>query len=138
MTFETAAYCARYCLKKITGDKAVDHYLRCDADGVAYWLQSEYTTMSRRPGIGRDWFAEFGDEVFPEDEVLMRGVVMKPPRYYEKIFAVAEPELYEGVKRKRDEFFGEHQEDCTPERLRVREVVKRAQVGLLKRSFEDL
>ncbi len=139
VTFESAAYCARYCCKRITGDKAVDHYVDKET-GV---LRSpEYATMSRGGkdgrGLGYEWFKEFGDEVFPDDEVILRGAVLRPPRYYEKIFAVEQPELYEDVKRKRDEFFAKHQEDCTPERLAVREVVKRAQVGFLKRSFEEL
>jgi hypothetical protein len=44
LTFDSAAYCARYIMKKVTGEKSHDYY-----DG----LQPEYATMSRRPGISR-------------------------------------------------------------------------------------
>ena len=40
VTFESAAYVARYCTKKITGDKADEHY-----NGRS----PEYVTMSRPP-----------------------------------------------------------------------------------------
>ena len=135
LTFESAAYTARYIMKKITGDAAADHYLRCDEHGEAFWLVPEYTTMSRRPGIGRDWFDKFGDEVFPSDEVIMDGHPVSVPRFYADIFKEAEPEAFEVVKRKRIEFALEHSDDNTSARLRVREVVKRAQVGLLKRGL---
>ena len=65
LTFQSAAYCARYVLKKVNGVLSQDHYLRCDENGVAYWLQPEYTTMSRRPGIGRDWYEKYKEDVHP-------------------------------------------------------------------------
>ncbi len=133
-TFETAAYCARYCVKKINGLKAVNHYVDKETGVV---LSPEYATMSRRPGIGRYWFDKFGDEVFPFDEVLLRGAILKPPRYYSNIYELSDPEGFLHVQRKRKDYFGLHEADSTPPRLRQREVVKRAQVGLLKRSFEE-
>ena len=135
VTFESAGYVARYVLKKITGDLAQDHYLRCDEHGEAFWLVPEYTTMSRRPGIGRGWYDLFSSEVFPSDDVVLNGALMRPPRFYADIFKEAEPEAFEVVKRKRIEFALEHSDDNTSARLRVREVVKRAQVGLLKRGL---
>ncbi len=138
-SFETAAYVARYCVKKVTGELARAHYERVDpVTGEIVLLQSEYTTMSRRPGIGRDWFEEFGDEVFPSDEVIINGRVAKPPRYYQDIFEHLHPDGMEELRKKRSSFFVKHKADCTPERLRVREVCKQAQVSLLKRSYEEL
>ncbi len=69
LTFESAAYCARYVTKKVTGVRAHDHYLRWDDDGLAFWLAPEYNTMSRRPGIGRDWYEKYKTDVFPSDEI---------------------------------------------------------------------
>ncbi len=137
-TFETAAYVARYCVKKVTGELAREHYERVDVEtGELVLLQSEYTTMSRRPGIGRYWFEEFGDEVFPSDEVIINGKVASPPRYYADIFEFHDPEGMDFVRAKRKDFFAAHAADCTPKRLRVREVCKQAQVSSLKRSFEE-
>ncbi len=139
VTFETAAYVARYVMKKFYGDEAREHYLVClEETGELVQLQSEYVTMSRRPGIGRDWYERFKDDLFPSDECVIDGVIHKPPRYYEKLYQLEDPEGFLGVKRKRDEFFRKHQADCTPERLLDREIVKAAQVGQLRRSLEEL
>ena len=49
VTFESAAYVARYIMKKVNGDLAESHYERVDWDtGEVYHLKPEYTTMSRR------------------------------------------------------------------------------------------
>ncbi len=141
LNYETAAYCARYIVKKVTGDMAGPHYERVDLlTGEIYQLVSEYTTMSRgrRPdgGIGYRWYQKYGDEVFPEDEVVMNGRLVKPPRYYSDMFQHENPEEYEQLRLRRHEFFLEHQEDCTPERLKVREQVKLAQIRSLERKYE--
>ena len=136
LTFESAAYTARYCLKKVTGSLSHDHYLRCDEYGVAYWLEPEYTTMSRRPGIGKDWYETYKSDVFPSDEVPVpgSGVYKKVPRYYETILASEDPEMHEEIKRLRKVFRDTHGDDYRPERLMAKYKVKRAQVGQLKRS----
>ena len=92
VSFESAAYVARYITKKITGDSAESHY----GD-----RKPEYTTMSRRPGIGAPWFQQFGSDVFPSDEVVLRGRVMRPPRFYDSLYEHSCPEGYAKLKRKR-------------------------------------
>ncbi len=56
LNFETASYTAGYILKKITGRKAVDEYLRSDDQGVCYWVLAPYVTMSLKPGIGEQFY----------------------------------------------------------------------------------
>lgn len=86
VTFESAAYVARYVVKKISGDKALEHYAG---------KEPEYTTMSRRPGIGRGWFQKFGKDVFPNDYVVVRGGhKCKPPKYYSRCFEEKDLECY--------------------------------------------
>lgn len=126
--FETAAYVARYITKKITGDKADAHY-----NG----RKPEYTTMSRRPGIGRDWFEFYKGDVFPSDQVVLRGKIMRPPKYYDRCFELDNPEAYAIIKSKRVAKALECVDDNTPERLAVKEVCKKAQFQQLKRGFED-
>lgn len=93
VTFESAAYVARYCLKKITGEKADEHY---------QGRQPEFTTMSRRPGIGRDWLQKFESDVYPSDEVVVRGKhVCRPPRYYDQVLEKEEPAAYREIKAAR-------------------------------------
>ncbi len=139
VSFDSAAYVARYVVKKVFGDKAAEHYeVVVEDTGEVLQLLPEYTNMSLRPGIGRDWYERFKDDLFPSDECVVDGIVHKPPRYYEKLYQVENPEGFLQVKRKRDLFFQEHQADCTPERLRDREVVKFAQLSQLSRNLEEL
>lgn len=128
VTFESAAYVARYVMKKVTGKGADEYY---------GGLQPEYTTMSRRPGIASDWFRKWSNEVFPSDEVIVRGFPCRPPRYYDNLYEVAEPTVFDEIKRKRRSDIATHAADLTPERLLVREKCTKARVSLLKRPVED-
>lgn len=137
VTFESCAYVARYVLKKVTGDAAEQHYSRFNfSTGEVYSVQPEYVTMSRRPGIARDWYRRFGNEVFPSDEVISRGFPIRPPRYYDNLLAASEPDLLDSVKRKRIVEMRKHREDLSPARLAVREKCARARVSLFKRPVE--
>ena len=131
VTFESAAYVARYIMKKVNGEKAEDHYMRTDGDtGEVHEIQPEYTTMSRRPGIGRDWYEQFKSDAFPSDFIIMRGVKMKPPRYYDSLY-----EHIDQLKVKRRFKALKHAKDNTPQRLKVKETVKTAQITKLKRGL---
>lgn len=77
VTYDSAAYCARYIVKKITGSSASKHY------GVR---TPEFTNCSRRPGIASGFFKRFQSDVFPKDFVTLRGKKFNPPRYYDKIY----------------------------------------------------
>ena len=138
LTFESAAYTARYCLKKVTGKNAHDHYLRCDEDGVAFWLEPEYTTMSRRPGIGKDWYEKYKSDLFPSDEVPVpgSGVFKKVPRYYETILQSEDADTHEEIKRVRRAFREAHADEYTPERLMAKYKVQKAKKEMLKRGIE--
>ncbi len=94
VTFESSAYVARYVMKKITGDKAEEHY-----GGKL----PEYTTMSRRPGIGKPWLDKFQSDVYPHDRVVVRGnIVCKPPKYYDAIYDVNNHSQLLKLKGKRE------------------------------------
>jgi len=122
LTFESAAYCARYIMKKVTGDLAAEHYLGCDEiTGELTELAPEYTTMSRRPGIGREWYERFRGDVFPGDSVVLRGREMRPPRFYDCLYELENPEDFRRIKRERIQASFRAKDDCTPERLAVRE-----------------
>ena len=137
LNFDSAAYVARYCLKKVTGVLAGDHYLSYDVDGVVTFLEPEYCTMSRRPGLGREWFEKYSSDVFPSDEVPVpgSGVFRGVPRYYEEIFKCSDPLSMEAIKAVRVEFMRAHGADYTPERLMDKYKCKKAQVVMLSRSL---
>lgn len=92
VTFESAAYVARYCLKKITGDQAEEHY---------HGLEPEFVVMSRRPGIAKEWIEKYRGDVYPNDFVVIRdNIKCRPPRYYDKIYDDIDGNL-DYVKNKR-------------------------------------
>lgn len=144
LTYQSAAYAARYCLKKITGNLADEHYKRflIDEDGCIereYWLQPEYTTMSRRPGIGRNFYDRYKSDFFPSDETPIpgEGVRKTTPRYYEQILRDEDPDAYETIKNLRQAFREAHGDEYSPERLMAKYKVKKAQVGQLTRRFSE-
>ena len=97
MTFESAAYVARYCLKKYYGDpaKVKEHY----GDRVP-----EFVVMSRHPGIAANWFDKYGlSDVAPYDQCICRGKVCKPPRYFDKLLEKIDEELLKHNKERREQ-----------------------------------
>lgn len=138
LTFESAAYVARYCVKKVTGRNADEHYKRFDSEtGEIFWVEPEYVTMSLKPAIGQPWLDKFGSDVFPSDSVVMRGVEMQPPKFYFRKLEKSDPDLYARLRRRRIKRASARLEDRSPERLKVRERVKYAQVKSLKRSLDQ-
>lgn len=135
LTIESAAYMARYIMKKITGEQAADHYRRVDPNtGNEYWLPPEFNVMSRRPGIGKEWWEKYKNDVYPTDKVMVKDMAMKPPRYYDKLLKAADAATYDLVEQGR--ILGHHSEDSTPARLAVREDVAKAKLAFKKRTYE--
>jgi len=130
VTFESAAYVARYIMKKINGELAEEHYV--DEDGVI--LNPEYTTMSRRPGIGRGWLDKYFSDVYPHDHVVINGVKMKPPKYYDGVLKTERPYEFDEIKENRLTGMEKHADNNTPERLSVRENITKARLKLLVRD----
>lgn len=137
VTFDSAAYVARYITKKITGKNAASHYEKTDyLTGEITDRQPEYVTMSRRPGIGRGWYDQYHGDVFPHDFVISKEKKYSVPKYYGQIFEVQDPEKYAEVKGARRLSAKNNLDDCTADRLRVRETVKQQQALKLIRKFE--
>jgi len=136
LTFESAAYIARYQMKKITGRKADEHYTRVDREGNMTRLQPEFCVMSRRPGIASEWFAQYKDDVYPHDHVISRGHPAKPPRYYDKLLEQIDPYLLQNIKADRITAAENNAGDNTPARLEARETVAQAKLNQTKRSLE--
>lgn len=140
LTFESAAYIARYIMKKVTGTKAIDHYKRWDKDGNEYWITPEFNVMSRGGrtgrGIAAEWFDQFRHDVYPHDHVISRGHPAKPPRYYDKLLEQIDPYLLADIKQRREAGAAIHLADNTPARLEARETVALAKLLQNKRSLE--
>ena len=137
VTFKSAAYVARYIMKKVTGDAASMHY--CDFDPVTGEIFSErkpeFNNMSRRPGIGRDWLDKYQSDVYPHGSVVVNGKEVRPPRYYDQVFKAVDPKEFEHMTLLRSLEMRKHDTDMTPERLAVREQVALSKISSLKRPL---
>lgn len=133
LTYKTAAYCARYSMKKIGGDLAADHYTRVHPlSGNLVRVQPEFAKQSLRPGIGDAWFEIFKSDIYPSDFCVVEGRRHAVPKFYVK--KLAEEEALK-VKRRRKAQSNKKRADNTPARLKVRETVQLAKADMLKRSL---
>lgn len=136
-TYSSAAYVARYCTKKLTGDAAAEHYIRYDDEGQPFYIEPEYITMSRRPGIGKRWFDEFKEDIYKKDHYVHEGKIHSAPDYYDKVLGATDPDRLRLLKTERRIKAETLQpENNTLERLHVRKLCKNANVKSLKRGFE--
>jgi len=136
VTFESAAYVARYVMKKVTGDRADVHYNRVDVvTGEEVQLVPEFNRMSLKPGIGADWFRKFSPEVLVRDGVVVNGRVSKVPRYYDNMLQSMDGFRFDEVKFERFKKALTVLEDTTPERLADRELVTKARLSFKKRKL---
>ena len=136
VTFESAAYVARYITKKILGPMAENFYTHTDEHGEVHPIQPEYVTMSRRPGIGKPWLDKYKTDVFPHDFVVVRGKKMKVPKFYEKELEKSDPSTYKKIKWRRESKAEKNSWNNTHERLKVRETVLDLKFAQLVRGYE--
>lgn len=127
VTFESAAYVARYIMKKRTGKDAEYYY---------QGLKPEYTTMSRRPGIGKAWYEKYGEETYRHDSVIVRGRESPPPKYYDGLYELDKPDQFETIKSNRVKTALKHADNNTPERLKVRDEVQKRKEEIYNRSVD--
>lgn len=101
MTWQTAAYVARYTLKKATGQS--------DQLYEDLGLVPEYTVMSRMPGIGRDYLLRHIDDIYTDDEIVLPALskdkpnVQRPPKYFDRVYKDIDPMTLAKVKSRRAE-----------------------------------
>ena len=143
-TWETAAYVARYCTKKITGDEAEAHYTRTIIDWNEFTgevfhfqeteLEPEYSTMSRRPGIGHAWYQKYKSDCYPSNFLIQDGRKSPIPKYYDKLLERENEIEFKAIKISRELALLAHKHDLTPERLKQRHQTKLAQFNQLKRN----
>lgn len=106
LSYESAAYIARYTYKKQFGEKAFQHYQRYDylAQKIVS-LTPEYSQSSTGGkddgGIGFGWYQKFKTDLYPSDTCVMNGFVSKPPEYYDRLLQREDPDMYNYVKARR-------------------------------------
>lgn len=96
VTYQSAAYVARYIMKKQKGETALPKD------------EEEFTLMSRKPGIAEKYFRENMHKLKATDEIILlmrkgKSVAVKPPRYYEKMLEEVDKVSYDIIKKHRRE-----------------------------------
>jgi len=138
VTFNSAAYVARYITKKITGKQAHLHYELTDyTTGEVFELTPEFAHCSRNPGIGINWYNKHKADLYPDDFVLVNGKKVRIPRFYDEKYEAEHPETFAKIKARRHTKGEQQKENNTPDRLRVREELFERKLILLKRNFEN-
>lgn len=121
-TPQSARYVAGYTLKKITGERALEHYRRMNPDtGEIHQVIPEFTLMSRNPGIGCGWYDENERDAFPSDFLIIDGERKPVPRYFHKKANDKKPMAMATVKIARRKAGRKPSRDKTPERMQARE-----------------
>ena len=69
VTSKSAAYVARYCLKKLKQEVTYD--------------VAEFTTMSLKPGIGTDWLKRYKSDIVSAGACVSRDGIFSVPKFYE-------------------------------------------------------
>lgn len=142
VTFESAAYVARYCLKKINEvdpnhrdyERYIDQYSRINQEtGEINFVLPEYSTQSN--GIGKEWMKKYQSDL-RKGFITINGVKVDIPRYYLDKLEEIDNDLYQEIKetivnRERNT------DEQTIARLRVKEKVKQAATQTLIRSLDD-
>jgi hypothetical protein len=121
VTFESAAYVARYCVKKINGPLAEAHY-----EGRL----PEFALMSRRPGIGAGHYARHGQEMRDHDNTIVNGRPAALTRFYDARSKAHSPTTFESTRRSRKRKAVASARDNTVDRLRVKEHIAERRLDL--------
>ncbi|WNK12893.1 MAG: replication initiator protein [Microvirus sp.] len=133
VTAESAAYCARYTMKKVYGSKAAKHYTTVDpATGEIHRRLGEFVLMSLKRPIGKSWLTSFKSDVYPSDFVVVGGKKQKPPRFYDQQLSETERASIKEIRKA----FAKASPDNSQARLDRREEVKLAQIKQLKRELQ--
>lgn len=153
VTWQSAAYCARYIMKKHTGPTAAAHYenMRIKDPAEIYTqgrivnsetgelpaLIPEYITMSNRPGIGTSWFEKYQDDLYPSDFAIIKGKKYTLPRFYDNLRSLTHPAEVEQLKINRTAYAELHSDDNTTARLAVRERCLARRIEQLHRNLPE-
>jgi hypothetical protein len=142
LTFESAAYTARYIMKKaVKSDhspeewKWVNIYTDLES-GEVIQRTPEFNKMSLKPGIGQAWIDKYMSDVYPHDHVVVNGKKCKPPRFYDNKFKEKFPEEFDMIQFAREIEGRSRSEDNTLERLAVKEKVALAKLSRLVRTID--
>lgn len=142
LTFESCAYIARYITARLNeSSKLSIRPLACDPDsGELIMPNPEFLVMSRKPGIGAEWYDKFFmSDVFPHGRVIANGSPAPIPRFYKdkltKQNMMLSFQLQQRTRQNMPAVPFEQSED-RPGRRAARSQYAHARNGLFKRDTE--
>lgn len=157
VTFESAAYVARYVMKKITGlgiktykkidqetgeiTNEIGHQGQHNTNSETYCenrlagKKIEFSNMSRRPGIGEPWIEKYKSDVYPHGMVVINGHEVRPPKYYDRWYKKRNPRRHAAMIDKRLQEARDNFNDNTNSRLAAKQTVTNARLSKLKRTL---
>jgi hypothetical protein len=128
LNYATASYTAGYIHKKL--NKKQTYVVPDEKTGELLPIGQPRALMSRRPGIGHDWYQSWKKYTYDHDHVVLGGSPGKPPKYYDNKLKEENEKLYDNIKTKR-RGRASHAE---PERLRARARNAHARASLRTRG----
>lgn len=94
LTTESAAYIAKYAMKKITGEPAPDHYTRLHpVTGVISQVRPEFLHASRKPGLGSQYFERYRADILAHGFIMVNGKKKPVPDYFLRKFTEQEQQV---------------------------------------------
>ena len=97
VTSGSCAYVARYVVKKNSQGSNEDY--------AAFGIEPEFILMSRKPGLGYQYFMDHYDKIYDSDKIYLKsdlgGSVIRPPRAFDKLMNDIDPFLLDNVKQQR-------------------------------------
>ena len=139
VNWDTCAYVARYVMKKQKGKMTRERYFETGKT-------PEFVLMSRRPGIAQAYAAKNLQNIYSNDEIIIKGhrekiQPVKPPKYYDRLFDKEHHELMEKIKEKRKAIAKEENRlknsktsMTEAERLKSERLIKKGKWESLKRN----
>lgn len=140
VSFESCAYVARYIMKKVNGKNQYFHYADVDKSTGEVLSERipEFTTMSRKPGIGADWYEKYQGDIYNsahEGVCYVRGgIATKPARYYDEKQFLQNPDKMNRIKERRKEKASVKAKTMTPQILNSIKSHMEGQIGMLPRN----
>lgn len=98
--WSSAAYVSRYCMKKIYEEENSDQWY------AEHGKLKEFICMSRKPGIGMNYYQKNKFKIYENDSMIMKTVKgntgsFKPPKAFDKLFKEEYPDQFEKIEKHR-------------------------------------
>lgn len=135
VTWKSCRYVAGYVQKKAYSTEA---FLQYDLTG----RERPKTHMSTKPAIGKRFYLDHRDELYKLDHITIKGIEIRPNRYFDKLLDIDDPDLLAEVKERKVSIAEDRQKivlsntslDLDSQR-KVEERKKKRQIKALKRDL---